>query len=128
MEEAQKKNLMQLSEHILELLDQGKLYTHEGLTVKDIADKLNTKPYLISKAINHIIGKTFITLINEYRVQEVKRLIKDAELDHYTLLGIGYEAGFTSKTAFNTTFKSFTGITPSQFKKSLRVPRSKMVA
>lgn len=128
MDEAQRKNLLQLSDHILELLERDKLYTREGLTVKDIADKLNTKPYLVSRAINHIIGKTFIALINEYRVREVKRLMQEAELEHYTLLGIGYEAGFTSKTAFNTTFKSFTGITPSQFKKSLRAAREKMAA
>ena len=37
--------------------------------------------------------------------------------NHLSLLGIGFEVGFNSKTTFNTTFKKITNKTPSEFKK-----------
>jgi AraC-like DNA-binding protein len=32
------------------------------------------------------------------------------------ILSVGMDAGFNSKTTFNTVFKKFTGFTPSDFK------------
>ncbi|REC62896.1 helix-turn-helix domain-containing protein [Chryseobacterium pennae] len=32
-------------------------------------------------------------------------------------IGIAFESGFNSKTAFNTIFKKMTGMTPSEFRK-----------
>jgi AraC-like DNA-binding protein len=36
------------------------------------------------------------------------------------MVGIAFEAGFSSKTTFNTTFKKLTGLTPSQFLQQVR--------
>ena len=35
---------------------------------------------------------------------------------NYTILSVGFEAGFNSKTTFNTVFKKFTGLTPTDFR------------
>ena len=35
-----------------------------------------------------------------------------------SVLGIAFESGFNSKTAFNTMFKKIMGITPSEFRKN----------
>jgi AraC-like DNA-binding protein len=32
------------------------------------------------------------------------------------MIGIAFEAGFNSKTAFNTAFKKMTGVSPTEFK------------
>lgn len=55
-------------------------------------------------------------LMNGCRVKEAKRLLVDQKLEHLSILGIGLEAGFNSKTTFNTTFKKFTGLTPTAYK------------
>ena len=38
------------------------------------------------------------------------------ENKNLTLLAIAFDAGFSSKTAFNTFFKKYSGMTPSEFK------------
>ena len=35
---------------------------------------------------------------------------------NYTILSVGFEAGFNSKTTFNTVFKKFTGLTPTDYR------------
>ncbi|MCD4696832.1 MAG: helix-turn-helix domain-containing protein [Bacteroidales bacterium] len=57
--------------------------------------------------------------VNNYRVEEVKRLMAEGKHEHYTLLAIALEAGFNSKSSFNRIFKEFTGSTPSHYKKTL---------
>jgi len=51
---------------------------------------------------------------------EVKRLLADPRYDHFTLLALAFEAGFSSKTTFNTYFKEKTGLTPSVYRKQKR--------
>ena len=54
--------------------------------------------------------------MNGYRVEEAKRLLVDPRNQNYTILSVGFEAGFNSKTTFNTVFKKFTGFTPTEFR------------
>ena len=62
------------------------------------------------------MNKNFYDLINGYRVDEAKRLLVNPENKNYTILSVGFEAGFNSKTTFNTVFKKFTGLTPTDFR------------
>ena len=39
---------------------------------------------------------------------------------NYTILSVGFEAGFNSKTTFNTVFKKFTGVTPTEYRDQKR--------
>jgi AraC-like DNA-binding protein len=51
-------------------------------------------------------------------VEEAKELLQDPDKSAYTVLALAEEAGFNSKTAFNTAFKRFTGETPTEYRKS----------
>jgi len=41
----------------------------------------------------------------------------DSKNDHLTLLAIGLESGFNSKSAFNSAFKRLASMTPSQYRR-----------
>lgn len=110
--------LQEITKAFIKSMEEDKLYTQEGLSVKEVAEHLAYPPYMVSQAINLCLGKSFFELVNGYRVEEAKRLMMNEELNHLSLIGIGFEAGFSSKTAFNTAFKKHTGITPSEFKRS----------
>jgi AraC-like DNA-binding protein len=52
------------------------------------------------------------------RIAEAKHRLIDPANQHITILAIAYDIGFNSKSTFNTAFKKYTKMTPSQFKKS----------
>ncbi|MCK4735219.1 MAG: AraC family transcriptional regulator, partial [Methanophagales archaeon] len=55
----------------------------------------------------------FHDFINKYRVEEFKKLAKESP--HYSILALAFEAGFNSKSSFNSNFKNHTGETPSHY-------------
>jgi AraC-like DNA-binding protein len=112
------EELLMLSERVVQCIEKDKMYLEMGLTVHEVAEKLNTQPYLVSQAINNCLGKNFFELVNRYRVDEAKQLLLNDAYNHLSMMGIGYEAGFNSKTAFNTAFKKYTGLTPSEYKRN----------
>lgn len=81
-----------------------------------MADQFKTSPHQLSYLINTGFEENFFQFVNRYRVEEAKRMILDPAMNHLTLVGIAHEAGFNSKTVFNTTFRKITGKTPSGFK------------
>jgi len=112
------EELRLIAESFVRLMETEKLYKIEGLSVKDVAENMGVQAYLISQAINNCLGKSFFDLVNGYRVEEAKKLMMDESLNHLSMIGIGFEAGFNSKTAFNIAFKKHSGMTPSEYKRS----------
>ena len=98
------------------LMENSKLYLQSELTLQDLADKLDIPSYQVTQAINEGLDKNFYDLVNGYRVEEAKRLLSDPGSRNSKILSLGMDAGFNSKTTFNTVFKKFTGLTPSDFK------------
>lgn len=98
-----------------------KLYQETELTLNQLAQHLNFPSHQVSQAINEGMNKTFYDLVNGHRVEEAKRLLQDPENRSFTILSVGFEAGFNSKTTFNTVFKKFTGQTPTNFREHQQV-------
>lgn len=96
------------------LMEEQKLYTNSNLKSSDVANQLNISTHEFSRLVNETIGKSFTDFINEYRVNEAKRLISSNP--KYTLEAIGNMSGFNSKSAFYKAFKKFTGVTPAKYK------------
>jgi YesN/AraC family two-component response regulator len=108
---------------ITQLMEEKKLYLKPDLTVQDIGAKLGTPAYQISQVINESMNKNFYDLVNGYRVEEARRLLLDPKSANYKILTVGTESGFNSKTTFNTVFKKFTGMTPTEYReKNSAVP------
>ncbi|MCL3781088.1 helix-turn-helix domain-containing protein [Prolixibacteraceae bacterium JC049] len=99
------------------LMNEEKLYLNCNLGLNELADILKQTPNQLSAILNDYIGKNFYEYINEFRVEEVKSRLVDPANDSKTILGVAWDCGFNSKSAFNRIFKTTTGMTPSEFQK-----------
>ncbi|WP_232816343.1 helix-turn-helix domain-containing protein [Chryseobacterium capnotolerans] len=105
----------------LELLCKDQhIYTDSTLNREKVAEKLGISAGYLSQIINTITEDNFAHYINQYRVEAVKEMISDPEYENYTLLTIGLESGFTSKTTFYNAFKKVTGQTPNEYKNTIK--------
>ncbi|WP_108866630.1 helix-turn-helix domain-containing protein [Aquimarina aquimarini] len=102
---------------MISLLEEDKLFKNPKLSRNDIAKRLGISIGYFSQMINTASKKGFSDHLNFYRVEEVKRMLLNDDFKNYTLLAIGLEAGFNSKSAFYIGFKKETGYTPSKYKK-----------
>jgi AraC-like DNA-binding protein len=98
-------------------MEEKKPYLDGNFTIENMARDLDIQKYYLTQIINEKLNKNFYTFVNEFRVNEVKRMLLDKNTGNFTLLGIAYDCGFNSKSAFNSIFKKITNETPSQFKK-----------
>jgi AraC-like DNA-binding protein len=113
--------LREVISRITLLMEQDKIYQEPELTLQALSEKLKIPSYQLSQVINDGMKKSFYDLINGYRVKEAKRLLLDSKNQNYTVLSVGFDAGFNSKTTFNTVFKKFTGFTPTEFRERNKV-------
>jgi AraC-like DNA-binding protein len=111
------ENGAQLEEDIdalYQYMETQKPYLEETLTLQDLSTKTDIPAKRLSYLINQKIGKHFFDFINDYRIEDSKKLLQESEL---TIQQIMYEVGFNSKSSFNTAFKKSTSLTPSSFRK-----------
>lgn len=108
-------------EHLIRLhalMDNEKPYLNSDLTIEDIATHLEISGHHLTEVLNAHLGKNFYLFINEYRVKEAQNRLVDPQNNHMTLLAIGLESGFNSKSSFNAAFKRLTSTTPSQYRRT----------
>lgn len=106
--------------HSLKKFEEDKFYLKEDITVHELAECLNTNKTYLSKVINVVKNKPFNNYVNELRLVHAIQLLKGGEYKKYTMKAISKEAGFKSKSTFNVAFKEYTGMTPSEFVKSIQ--------
>ena len=104
-------------EELMDLMTVDKAYRNPDLGREAVAENLGISVSYLTQLIKENTDKNLAGFVNEFRVEEVKKMLKDPSFDTFDHLSIGLEAGFKSKSAYYTTFKSLTGITPAQFKK-----------
>lgn len=98
------------------LVKEDVIYRDCQLSLGSTADMLGISACYLSSLVNGVTASSFIDYINGYRVADVKKCLIAEEYDHYTMVSIGLEAGFNSRSAFYTAFKRHTGMTPSEFR------------
>ena len=101
-----------------QVMQQQKLYRNPTISLVFVADQLNISPGYLSRLINTLTEGNFNDFINTFRVNEVKLKLKNPEFNNYSILSIGLESGFNSKSVFYTTFKKQTGVSPSEYRKA----------
>lgn len=115
----------QYLQELQSFMEREKPYLEPKITIGELAQRLDIPTNYLSQIINEKLDQNFFDFINTYRVEEFKSLLQQPEHQHFTLLSLAYEAGFNSKSTFNAIFKKFTGVTPSEFARKLRLQQAK---
>lgn len=121
-EEKEKYKNKEMDAETLDLIGQKlaiiiskELYLNPDFSLDEAAKELKIAKHLLSQYVNEIIGKSFSTLIKEYRIEKAKKLLETKK--NYTVESLGYDSGFTSKSTFFAAFKKTTGLTPAEYQK-----------
>ncbi len=103
-----------------ELMQTEKEYLDFELNINQLADKLNTSMHKLSQIINSEFQQNFYDFINSYRIEEVKKRLNSSKYKDYKIMSIAYDCGFNSRSAFYSSFKKATNITPTQYRKEVQ--------
>jgi AraC-like DNA-binding protein len=111
------------------LIDHDKAYREEGLSIGGLAAKLGTSEHGLRRLINQRLGhRNFNAFLNGYRLDDVMSALADPAQEAVPILTIALDAGFQSLGPFNRTFKSKTGMTPSEFRREQLGRRDRVAA
>jgi AraC-like DNA-binding protein len=106
------KNFVIIESHLKDNL----CYLNSSYGLEQLAIDLKKSKSSLSHIINNEGNTNFSDLINNMRVEKAKELLSSNDFDNYTIIAIGLECGFNSKSTFYLAFKKFIGITPSEFR------------
>ena len=95
-----------------------KPFLNSDYSITQLSKEVGIPSRELSKVVNQYLNQNFSDYINNFRVEEFKRLVQDPENRKFSILSMAMEAGFRSKSTFNTAFKKFTGKTPSEYCKN----------
>lgn len=99
------------------------MWQQEGLSVHQMAQALDTQDHRLRAAINQGLGhRNFASFVNRYRIDAAKRMLRDPKQAERTVLSIAYDVGFASLGPFNRAFRSETGMSPTQYRKTEMLP------
>lgn len=107
------------AEKLRALMTEEQPFLESALTINDLSRMMDIPPHQLSRIINRHFGMNFFEFVNQYRIEYFKQLAANPKYQHYSLLGLGLECGFNSKSSFNRVFKEHTGLTPSAVRKQI---------
>lgn len=101
------------AERIQHLLDYEKIYQEPSYGRAELARELELSETVVSRVVNLHFGKSFPQLLNERRVEDAKRLLRETTASVKVIAG---DVGFNSAATFNRVFRDITGVTPSAYR------------
>ncbi|MCB1647980.1 MAG: helix-turn-helix transcriptional regulator [Pseudomonadales bacterium] len=108
-----------------EVFEGSRAYREHGLTIADLAAKMQLPEYRLRALINKHLGyRNFNALLHEYRLRDASAMLADPAQRHLPVLTIALSVGYQSITPFNNAFRQAQGVTPTEFRRRAMQPPS----
>lgn len=88
-------------------------------SLAQLAALANMSTHHVSQVLNSG-GVQFTDFVHRYRIEEARRILNSPRGELIKVENLAYELGYRSKSAFFTSFRQLTLMTPSQFRQSLK--------
>lgn len=108
-----------LFDKIEQLMKEEQIFKQKDLSVTSLSALLKVSTSYISRAIRYSDYSNFNSYLNFYRIEFVVELLHAVDLEKVTLQYVYTEAGYKNQSTFNNAFKSFKGVTPSEYIQNL---------
>lgn len=102
---------------INDYMTENEPFLDPSLTVYDLSKQIGMPVKELSLLINHELNQHFFDFVNGFRIRKAMELLSDEKKKKFTVLEILYDVGFNSKSSFNTAFKKYTKLTPTEYRK-----------
>lgn len=84
----------------------------DEITLQKISEVAHLSPTSFCRYFKAVTGKTFLEIVNAYRIQHACQLLRKNEL---SVSQIAFESGFNDVPYFNKLFKKMKGVSPMKF-------------
>jgi AraC-like DNA-binding protein len=111
------ETLDRYADKLIEYMDSEAPYLDGNLTLASLARAMSFQQSYLSQVLNIRLEKNFHAFVSDYRLSYFKKQLERPENRSKSILDLAYQAGFNSKSSFNTAFKKQENITPSEFRK-----------
>jgi AraC-like DNA-binding protein len=102
-------------ERLKHVMKSEKPYKLENISIDKLAEITDIPSRHLSQIINQRLDQNFFDFINSHRIKDAQKQLESPSI---RVSEVMYEVGFSSRSSFNTAFKKYTGMTPSQYRKS----------
>lgn len=89
----------------------------QNIGIDSIAHSMNISANYLSSIFNKHAGRSFSTVLTEYRIKKAEELLADKTCN---ILDIAQKVGFSNASYFSTVFKKVNGSTPIEFRQKRR--------
>ena len=105
------------SNHILQTMDEIFQYVEEhyasAIRLEEVAEHIGFSTFYFTKFFKKNTGKTFVSFLNEYRIEKAKWILLNEDIPIQELIE---RTGFGSAKTFYRVFKQINGCAPNGFK------------
>jgi AraC-like DNA-binding protein len=109
----------QLTGLLQDLMANKELYLDPGLSLRSLAEEMDSTEKKVSYLINQHLHTNFYELVNQYRVEKFKAEVQNADSSKLSIVGLALNCGFRSKSSFYRAFKSQVAMSPSEYIKKV---------
>jgi two-component system, response regulator YesN len=91
-------------------------YADKGLSIGKVAGRLTISESYLSKLLRRRLGISFVEYLSDYRIERARELLASSDMMSYE---VAEAVGYPDARYFASIFKRRTGMTPSEYRKSL---------
>lgn len=99
----------------LQIMEESEIYLLANFDLTMLASAIQMPIHHVSYFLNQNYEMSFAAYRNKLRMEFAKKLISKGFFGQNTIEALAWKCGFSSRSAFVRTFKTYTGINPSEY-------------
>jgi len=93
------------------------LHYPENLYLENMAEIVGTTPKYFSNFFKKAMGVNFVEYLNRVKILHAKEMLKNTDIP---ISEIGEKTGYINSSTFTSTFKKYSGVSPTEYRKEHR--------